>query len=434
MAYRYRRPTADRYPSCPVAALFARCERAQIRICVLRDADRVDQPQGGEIDLLAGAADLDRLRTEFNAAGFVELASPADPLHHFFILYEPAMDRWTKCDVVTSIAYGRGRARVHTNLAASCLDGRVRQGGIYVLRAEDEFVTLLLHEMLDKRQWRPHRTARLQQLRSLSLDHARLTANLLRYWPGMTSDRLARHIEDGAWTLLSAARHDVAQGLRQGGPLQGRPWIGRSIGRALATLSRLISPQAPAISLLAPDGAGKSTLIESLSTHFFGHASAVYMGLHQHTRRRLSLPGLGFAATLARQWRRYLCARYRQAHGHLVLFDRYNYDALIPSGRPLDRWSRLRRAILARSCPAPDLSIVLDAPGTVLFERKHEHTAAWLERQRQGYLDLQRLVPRVIVVDAARPAADVRRTVMSLVWERYRHGRLAPAHVIASRA
>jgi thymidylate kinase len=94
----------------------------------------------------------------------------------------------------------------------------------------------------------------------------------------------------------------------------------------------------------------------------------------------------------------------------------------------------LRRAILAHACPAPDLSVVLDAPADVLYARKPEHSPALLEEQRQCYRSLQRRVPRVVIVDATLPLADVRRTVMALVWERYRFGRHAPTTVTVGKA
>ena len=145
------------------------------------------------------------------------------------------------------------------------------------------------------------------------------------------------------------------------------------------------------------------------------------MGLYQKgpSAARRRIPGLGFVSQLITQWWRYLAARYHQAHGRLVIFDRYTFDALLPPPQRLSRLGRLRRWLLAHACPAPDLVLVLDAPGEVLYARKGEHSVAFLEQQRQRYLELQSYLPQTIVVDATRGAEEVRREATVAIWGRY---------------
>jgi hypothetical protein len=436
MRHHPRRPAADRWLLHPVEAVLDRCERRQAAVCVLRDADRITDPAGGEVDLLLDRRHLDGARAAFRDEGFVELSAWGHAPHHFFVRYDAAFDRWIKCDVVTDLVYGGPRRSRCTALAGKCLSGRRREGGVPVLSPEDELFTLLLHELLDKQTFRPHRIARLEQLRCRVTQPDRIARHLQTYWPAVTWAQLAGIIDRGEWAALLARRGELQRSVRQASGSQpldrGRAAAARLAGR----LAGLVRPQAPSVSFLAPDGAGKSTLIAGLAEHFFGPACPIYMGLHQKhapaPARRL--PGIGLLAALAGQWRRCLRARYQQAGGRLVLFDRYSYDAWLPSRRRRGRWSALRRAILARACPAPDLSIVLDVPADVLFARKPEHPPALLEEQRECYRGLQRRVPRVVIVDAARPFADVRRTVMSLVWERYRFGRRAPTTVAVGKA
>ena len=69
-------------------------------------------------------------------------------------------------------------------------------------------------------------------------------------------------------------------------------------------------------------------------------------------------------------WARVLRAAVYVARGHLVVFDRYTYDALLPVTGSL-RW--LKRPyfwVLAHLAPRPDLVLVLDLPGEVAFARK----------------------------------------------------------------
>ena len=65
------------------------------------------------------------------------------------------------------------------------------------------------------------------------------------------------------------------------------------------------------------------------------------------------------------------------------------------------RRTRLRRALLARSLPAPDLVVVLDAPADVLVARRAEHPIEVIEAQRRRYRELAASLPDGVVLDAA---------------------------------
>jgi thymidylate kinase len=119
------------------------------------------------------------------------------------------------------------------------------------------------------------------------------------------------------------------------------------------------------------------------------------------------------------QWGRYGKARWHQANGRFVIFDRYTYDAMLPSSKKLSRGKELRRWALAHACPAPDLILFLDAPGEVLYARKGEHSPAFLEEQRQGYLQLRQELPQMQVVNVDRDPDCVRREVTSIIWRDY---------------
>jgi len=205
---------------------------------------------------------------------------------------------------------------------------------------------------------------------------------------------------------------------------------GRGVdANSIRTLNRwagLLRP-APSVALLAPDGAGKSTLAAGVQNSFFFPVRSVYMGLYQKTTAQAARPGvrgMGFVRRLFTQWRRYLIARYHQARGRLVIFDRYTFDALLPPRHNLSGLGRLRRWLLAHACPPPDLVLMLDAPGEVLYARKGEHNADLLEQQRQQYLALRPHLPQMVVVNASRDAERVRREAMAVIW------RICAAHFI----
>jgi thymidylate kinase len=176
------------------------------------------------------------------------------------------------------------------------------------------------------------------------------------------------------------------------------------------------------VALLAPDGAGKSTLAKGIKDSFYFPVRLVYMGIYQKenaSATRIHLPGVSFLRRLARQWGRSGMARLYRARGQLVIFDRHTYDELlVPSDHHswLKRW---RRWLLTLGSPKPDLVIFLDAPGDVLYARKGEHSPDFLEQRRQAYLRLLSKLPNLVIIDAVQDADHVRHQAMALIWNAY---------------
>jgi thymidylate kinase len=73
--------------------------------------------------------------------------------------------------------------------------------------------------------------------------------------------------------------------------------------------------------------------------------------------------------------------------------------------------------VLRYAYPKPDFVICLDAPGQLLFERKHEASVEWLERRREQYLQLADVFPDFVVVDVDRPLDAVTQDVATLINE-----------------
>jgi thymidylate kinase len=176
------------------------------------------------------------------------------------------------------------------------------------------------------------------------------------------------------------------------------------------------------IALLGPDGAGKSTLAEGLLATSVFPVRQVYMGLTGGWLRRvdkLRVPGVVRVGRLLVIWGRYLRGLYHACRGRLVVFDRYIYDAEVPTPYPLTRWGRMARWMVGRACPGPDLVLILDAPGAVMHERKGEYTAEMLEEWRQRFLGVQQRVRRAAVLDTTQAPEAVRAEAMRQIWRCY---------------
>ncbi|MFV1963882.1 MAG: hypothetical protein ACC628_00555 [Pirellulaceae bacterium] len=398
-------------------------EQAEIAYCVLRGGDPLHSTDD-EIDLLVPPHQIRTLRRVLGELGFVRIRAWGHAPHHFFVTYDAGEDRWLKLDVVTQIAYGRPTHSLATRLAENCLRNRERSESVWVPGAEDELVTLLLHCVVDKGDFPAVWQQRISRLCEQIRDEAYLSELLAKYWSApMTGRTLQNTVEKEQWNRLlengPAVKRRLAGTRRIGTVVRS---IRDHLLRKLNRLARLLRPQSLSVALLAPDGAGKSTLAEGICSHFFFPVEQIYMGLYQQgsgKAARSRVPGFGLLRKLCSQWHRYVRAHVHRARGRFVIFDRYTYDALLPAPYELTRLQRLRRWLLAHACPAPDLILLLDAPGEMLFARSGEHQVEYLEQHRQAYVKMLRQFPQMVVVDATRDTGQVRRKAIAHIWRRF---------------
>jgi thymidylate kinase len=102
-----------------------------------------------------------------------------------------------------------------------------------------------------------------------------------------------------------------------------------------------------------------------------------------------------------------------------VVFDRYVYDALLPPRGSLGWLKRPYFQLLSRLCPAPDLVVLLDAPGPVMHQRSGEYDPDHLEAERAHYQSLCRRIPGLLQVDANREPEVVLADVLERIWQHY---------------
>jgi thymidylate kinase len=116
----------------------------------------------------------------------------------------------------------------------------------------------------------------------------------------------------------------------------------------------------------------------------------------------------GFYALDAVRLRR-LLASQPVRNADVVIFDRYIYDQ-IANIYSQSFAARIYARILLKKTPAPDLAFVLDASPTAAFTRKPEYPLEFMVQNRQTFLHLRELVPRLIIIPDAG-AEDVRSEI-----------------------
>jgi thymidylate kinase len=392
-------------------------DRAGVRWCLLRGAEGPDVP-GGDVDLLVARDDAARFTGAIAPLGFARLPAWGYGSHRFHLGYDAATDRWLKLDVVTELAFGPWFS-LPSETAPLCLSRRLRRGSAVVLDDSDAFWCLLLHRLLDKGSVGAAAAPLARLARAPGCAESPLAYEIERIAPGSCTPLLLDAARRSAWIELEAAGPALAAAWRR------RHRLASLRRRAIGRLARsaglfLRSRRGMTVALVGPDGAGKSSSAAALAHSFPLAVRTVYMSPAMTPRRGPSPRGARLAFRIGAQLARWCRAQALRLRGRLVIFDRYAYDALLPARWPLGPRGRLRRWLLGHACPAPQLIVVLDAPGELLHARTGEHDPAVLEAERRAYLRLARGRARAIVVDATREPDRVRRDVTAAIWAAYR--------------
>ena len=133
---------------------------------------------------------------------------------------------------------------------------------------------------------------------------------------------------------------------------------------------------------------------------------------------------VGLTNRIFEEWYRQFVAWLNVKRGVIVLFDRhYVYDYYHHDMQTENVNNSLKRRIhgfiLTHTLREPDLLIVLDAPGEVVFARKGEFSPEFLETKRSQYLELQHVVEHCKVIDATQPLESVVSNVKDSIYQFY---------------
>ncbi|MGH2719889.1 MAG: hypothetical protein ACRDJU_15120 [Actinomycetota bacterium] len=409
-----------------VAETFAALDAAGIGWVLLHGERQLAEPER-DLDLLVTDQDVGRLGQVLAAIGFAPVMSWGGGGGLSFLRYDQAFDRWLTLDAVTELDFGPHAAFyrnwalpvLRTGAAAGCLDRRRQVGGVWLLDADDGFWTLLLHCLIEKKSVAPRHALRLAELAG----DARADGPF-----GQLITRLCPPGTDASWILERALAADwgslreVLAGLpaqqSAGGPVSGKlPALVQGLLRLGANARRLPRARGRSVALLGQDGSGKSTLAAGIQASCPLPSRLIYMGLWGRDE-----PDSAAEMVLAalkrppRAWLRYGRSQYHRLRGRLVIFDRYPYDAYQPAAPPLVALKKIYFAVLARSCPPPDLVLLIDTPAEVAFARKPEDSLEHLTKLHDAYQGIAARVPHLEIVAGDQPQDQVRADALGRIW------------------
>jgi thymidylate kinase len=124
-----------------------------------------------------------------------------------------------------------------------------------------------------------------------------------------------------------------------------------------------------------------------------------------------------FLNRLAEAWYRQLISMNYQLRGYVVIYDRHFFFDTAPGvinsqNQSLLLLDQLYFWFIGHWYPKPNLTIFLDAQPDLLFRRKGEATPEYLEQQRKVFLEQGKKMAHFIRVDASQPLEKVLIEVM----------------------
>lgn len=283
------------------------------------------------------------------------------------------------------------------------LGNRIKRAFLYVPNDNNTFVMLLVHSILGKRYFKPEYREQLQKLFSrISKEHVQ--DKLKGIFTSGTATELLDLVSKNYFDAIIHRKNKYILTflLRKQRLLTFLPLVFRWL-----KWKRFLQPY-PLISIIGPDGAGKSTLAAALAEYLRGHhrkVEVIYTGRGRNQLLPFGTLGRKYKAkeklqdglTKPKRWKRrliYTCAapifaldlwlRYwlhifpARLHRKIVITDRYGSDIVL-----MKHVSLRFKQFLLWFFPTPTMTFYLYNTPKILHQRREEEPVEELERQLQ---------------------------------------------------
>lgn len=384
---------------------------------LLRGEDDLARP-AGDVDILIASELLSALDGLLEDAGFCRVLAPGHGSHRFYFCFSATLNAWVKLDIVSEIAFGPYQ-QWRTSLARDCLVRRVRNGPVWLPAPADQAWLQLLHLFLDKGEIAPPRMEAARKAAHAASTHDSIASYVDRSMGPGTAARVLELVQACRYDDVPAAAAAMASRWSPGG--MAAPRLRAAMHRGLRLLGARLRHPGLVVGVMAPDGAGKTTLLYGLRSAVPLPTKYVYMGMWgagPWDSWLGKVPGGRTAKKVYRALRGSLLVRSYSLMGRIVLMDRVPYDALLSSAGQGGALDQATNALALKVVRPPDLLLVLDVSGEVMFDRKGEHSPEILEGWRREYLKLAGQVSGSNILDAARAPESVLHQAAGIVWSR----------------
>jgi thymidylate kinase len=194
--------------------------------------------------------------------------------------------------------------------------------------------------------------------------------------------------------------------------------------------------KAPFITLMGPDGVGKTTYLEYMETHpdtlGVKGVMTILRKIPSETDTAdkvnpIHLPPHNWLKSIVKlifrfiEWQNeYLFGDVARARsqGYIVAFDRYYFlDMFIDPLRYRYAGPSWLLQLALKLVPDPDLTFLLDAPAEILHSRKQENSIEYLEHWRQVYRAVLLPRPNTYLVDVSGSMEEAFEQIRKIILE-----------------
>lgn len=411
--------------------VFAMLERANIRYCVLHGYEGFSRPIESDVDCIIDPSvsnralrDLFHRNSDFIGAelircqgAYLVLACRNPDGTHSFL----ALDFTRHCDVKDLPLYD-GDEILSTR----------RYEQFYIPASDVEFGAYLAR-CIAKKTLCEDRARRLSNL--FRKNPAHCTAQIARHWSSKNAQFIVAGAQSGDWRSVRERLSSLQADLRWNA-IKRRPlrFLANKFYSFTGRINRVLRPDGVSVVFLGPDGAGKSSVIETIGPKLadvFPRSTCLGFapGLLAFLRRGKSSTSephgqqprsqLVSLARIAYWFVFYMLGfvalRLAVARSTLVLYDRHFVDILVDQKRYRYGGPVWLLRLLWQIIPKPDLIILLDAPAEVLQARKQEVPFEVTALQRQAYLELVQTLPNGRIVDASQRPVHVANSIGEII-------------------
>lgn len=210
--------------------------------------------------------------------------------------------------------------------------------------------------------------------------------------------------------------------------------------------SRIINPMGLTIAFISPDGGGKSTIIEAITTTCKG----CFHGIEKIYFRPRLFKNLGSYKPINPQGEapsnpdphgvksngvlkstvRFLFYNLDFLLGYffkiyilkikrrLIVFDRYYYDYYVDLKRYQFKLPKFLPRLFSFMIPAPDLVFILDAPAEVIYSRKQELSPEEIDRHRTKFIKISKQLKNAYLINTNQHINDVVKEVTKIIIDK----------------